>query len=67
MNAAYEKADTLRKNFEKEKWEVPELVTTFSGGLVHCSEYENYYKAITDADKMLYEAKDGGRNSIRMR
>ena len=65
--AAFEKMDRLRKNFENEKWDVPELVTTFSGGLVHCSEYENYYRAITDADKLLYEAKDNGRNNIRTR
>ncbi len=46
--------------------EAPEIRVTFSGGLVDCSnpEFETYSKLLHCVDRLLYLAKERGRNRI---
>ena len=64
---AEERINRIRMRFEKTGWENDEaLVTTFSGGMVRCSDQKNYAEAIRQADKLLYRAKENGRNRVEM-
>ncbi len=62
---ALERIDRVRKRFVGKKWEEDDsLVTSFSGGMVCCAECKTYAEAISQADKLLYSAKENGRNRI---
>ena len=62
---ALERIDRVRKRFVGKKWEEDDsLVTSFSGGMVCCAECKTYAEAISQADKLLYSAKESGRNRI---
>ena len=62
---AFERLDQIRKKFTSVKWETdPELITSFSGGMVCFAESKSYAEAISRADKLLYKAKKGGRNKL---
>ncbi|MBR6258219.1 MAG: GGDEF domain-containing protein [Lachnospiraceae bacterium] len=62
---ALERVDRIRKRFVSKKWEADAaLVTSFSGGLVRCSDCQSYADAISRADKLLYTAKESGRNRL---
>lgn len=64
---AFERIDCLRKKYHDMRWEIdPGLVTSFSGGLVQCSEFGSFSEAIAKADELLYKAKENGRNLILM-
>ncbi|MCR5251666.1 MAG: GGDEF domain-containing protein [Lachnospiraceae bacterium] len=64
---AYRRIEKIRNNFASAKWDKdPDLVTTFSGGLARCSRYRATSEAISNADKLLYFAKENGRNRIKM-
>ncbi len=65
MSEALQRIDSIRRRFTGMKWEADDaLITSFSGGIVHCSEYRSYSDAISSADKLLYTAKESGRNRI---
>ena len=62
---AAERIDSIRTQFVNTGWEEdPALHTSFSGGLVYCGDFKNYKEAISQADKLLYKAKEGGRNRV---
>ena len=62
---ALERIDRIRQRFVGTKWELDDqLVTSFSGGIVHCRECGSYAEAISQADKLLYKAKENGRNRL---
>ena len=66
MDQAYKRIDNARKAFEDTKWDVDkDLKITFSAGLIQCMEYSNVTEAISAADKLLYLAKESGRNTIK--
>lgn len=58
---AFNTLERIRKSIEKEKWDRGDLVVTVSGGLSELKD-ENYSKLIKKADKLLYKAKENGRN-----
>jgi len=53
--------ERIRKSVEEEKWVKEDLVVTVSGGLSELKD-EDYSKLIKKADKLLYKAKENGRN-----
>ncbi|MFC4698592.1 diguanylate cyclase [Glaciecola siphonariae] len=44
----------------------PEIKVSFSGGLVGLEEFSSLPKAISEADRLLYLAKEAGRNQIKV-
>ena len=66
MDQAYKRIDNARKAFEDTKWDVDKnLKITFSAGLIQCMAFSNVTEAISAADKLLYLAKESGRNTIK--
>ena len=64
---AYRRIDRIRTKFVDVRWDKdPDLLTSFSAGLVRCSRFGATSEAIDYADKLLYTAKENGRNLIRM-
>ena len=64
---AKERINCVRDHFEKTVWESqPDLVITFSAGMVDCAAYKSYAEAISQADKLLYKAKENGRNRLEI-
>ena len=64
---AYRRIDRIRANFVDIRWDKdPDLLTSFSAGLVRCSRFGATSEAIDFADKLLYTAKENGRNLIKM-
>ena len=64
---AVKRIDRIRTRFVDTKWvEDAGLKTAFSGGVVCCADYRNYDEAINHADKLLYKAKQNGRNRLEM-
>ena len=64
-DAAYQEVEELRKKIEALAWEEePEFTVTISGGVSECAKYENVTQMLGAVDKLLYEAKQGGRNQI---
>ena len=62
---AMERINHVREHFEKTAWEAqPELVITFSAGMADCAAYKSYAEMISQADKLLYKAKENGRNRL---
>ena len=60
-----ERLENFRHTVEKLRWEDhPELVVTISGGVAGCEGYSHARDMLSQADKYLYEAKEGGRNRI---
>ena len=60
-----ERIDGLRKTIGNMKWEeAPKLSVTISGGIVKCHDYTQISAMLSGADKLLYSAKEGGRNRI---
>jgi len=53
--------ERIRKSVEEEQWVKEDLVVTVSGGLSELKD-EDYSKLIKKADKLLYKAKENGRN-----
>ncbi len=65
-DAAFKRIDEARKAFEDKKWDVDVyLRITFSAGLIHLKEYDNITQALSAADRLLYLAKENGRNMIK--
>ena len=65
-DAAFKRIDEARKAFEDKKWDVDaDLKITFSAGLIHLKEYDNITQALSAADRLLYLAKENGRNMIK--
>ncbi|WP_371194363.1 diguanylate cyclase [Glaciecola sp. SC05] len=44
----------------------PDIAITFSGGLVSLEDHKSLPKAISEADRLLYLAKEAGRNQVKM-
>lgn len=65
-DTAFKRIDEARKAFEDKKWDVDVyLRITFSAGLIHLKEYDNITQALSAADRLLYLAKENGRNMIK--
>ncbi len=52
------------KNPENTEDSQNKISTTISIGLVDCTHYKDYERAISIADKALYKAKNSGRNKV---
>lgn len=48
------------------KYKEHEIKVTFSAGVVSRSDHQSYDSALQKADMLLYEAKENGRNQIRL-
>jgi diguanylate cyclase (GGDEF)-like protein len=64
VQQGYKKLEAIRQqcsqmNFVLDK---PEVSVTFSGGLVALEDHESVPLAVSEADRLLYLAKSGGRN-----
>ena len=62
---AYKTAERIRESIEKIKWDKDGLKVTISGGVCEFKD-EDSGKLITKADKLLYKAKESGRNRIEV-
>ena len=57
--------EEFRLKVSRLRWqEHPELAVTISGGVVQCKGFQHARDMLSQADKYLYEAKEGGRNRI---
>ncbi len=56
-------AERIRSNIEKIEWTIPDLKITASIGLV-MSQKSDSDLLLYEADRMLYKAKDSGRNRV---
>jgi diguanylate cyclase (GGDEF)-like protein len=65
---AYNMTERIRKNIEQSviNFEDHELKLTVSIGLAQLSEDHNIENAIRNSDKALYEAKNSGRNQVKI-
>ena len=64
---AYRRIDRIRDSFTRVVWEKdPDLLTSFSAGIVRCSRFGSTSEAISHADKLLYTSKENGRNRISL-
>ncbi len=65
IDGAYKVVERIRLSIEKLEFSQINLKVTLSGGLVICSkEITNSSQLIHSADKLLYKAKEQGRNRI---
>lgn len=61
------RVDVVRKQISELCWkDHPDLKVTVSGGAVCCCDFEDLNEAIKAADDLLYKAKEGGKDQIRM-
>lgn len=65
---ANQKLNSIREKCAKMRFvqDKPEILIRFSGGLVALQDFSSLPKAISEADKLLYLAKENGRNQIIM-
>ena len=64
---ARRRMDNMRIKFLSIKWDkAPDLIASFSGGLVKCARFGSTSEVIHYADQLLYAAKEKGRNRIEM-
>lgn len=62
---AYKRVEDLRERIAALKWEeYPDLSITISGGVIDCYGYDKLNSMLSEVDKLLYEAKQTGRNRI---
>ncbi|MBE7003801.1 MAG: GGDEF domain-containing protein [Ruminococcaceae bacterium] len=62
---AFRRADRIRQSVAELSWkDVPGLSVTVSGGLISCEKYDQLKRAMLDVDKLLYQAKHGGKNQV---
>ena len=62
--AAFTVAEKIRMNIQDHKWSLKNLTVTVSGG-VCMLENEDESSLIMEADRLMYEAKNNGRNQIK--
>lgn len=62
-SGAYKTAERIRESIEKIKWDKDGQKVTISGGVCEFKD-EDSEKLIAKADKLLYRAKESGRNRI---
>ncbi len=62
LDNAISQAERIRTSIEKTSTGEPQIMVTISIGCIEIRENEDYYSAISRADKMLYKAKSNGRN-----
>jgi len=63
FSGAYKIAERIRESIEKIKWDNDGLKVTISGGICKFKD-EDSEKLITKADRLLYKAKESGRDRI---
>ncbi|MCR4716788.1 MAG: GGDEF domain-containing protein [Lachnospiraceae bacterium] len=65
LEEATKRIEELRTKISDMKWiDNPKLKVTISGGVVPASEFENVTQILARVDKLLYEAKQSGRDRI---
>jgi diguanylate cyclase (GGDEF)-like protein len=67
VKQAYQKLESIREkcvnmHFVHDK---PQIKVTFSGGLVALEDYEALQLAMGEADRLMYAAKEAGRNQLK--
>jgi len=67
VEQAYIKLNIIREKCEKMNFvhDKPQIKVTFSGGLVALDAYEALPLAMSDADRLMYVAKEAGRNQLK--
>ncbi len=66
LNGALVFAQKIRKRVEEFSfvYKDEEVPVTLSAGVSNCKEFSNQKEVIEDADRMLYQAKQAGRNRV---
>ena len=65
LNTAKQKAEKIRQEIEGARLSTKSLSVTASFGLVEYREGKTLDNLVTEADALLYKAKEGGRNQVR--
>lgn len=66
LEVALERAENIKKYIENIKWDYPDVHVTISGGVYNFSGPENCDAVLLKADIALYQAKNSGRNLIKV-
>lgn len=69
LEEALEAIQRVKTKINRLVWEAKELRTTFSGGIVEINSKKTHFKlkeVIVEVDKLLYRAKNNGRNRIEV-
>jgi diguanylate cyclase (GGDEF)-like protein len=64
LEDACQKAEELRKNIEDMRWDINDLHVTISGGVHTYKQGDSLDEFLDEADKLLYQAKNSGRNKM---
>jgi len=64
INSAFLLGERLRRGIEKHQWGIDQLKVTISGGIVEYDGKLDYKGILRKADRLLYSAKEKGRNRI---
>jgi diguanylate cyclase (GGDEF)-like protein len=64
LEDAYHKAEELRKSIEDMRWDINGLHVTISGGVHTYKQGDSLDEFLDEADKLLYQAKNSGRNKM---
>ncbi|MDA3900501.1 MAG: diguanylate cyclase [Spirochaetes bacterium] len=64
LESAFEVAERIRHSISALNFRTADIKITVSGGVTECDE-ETTKELVSRADKLLYEAKNGGRDNIR--
>ncbi|MDZ7837567.1 MAG: diguanylate cyclase [Actinomycetota bacterium] len=64
MDSAYLLGERLREKIAGHRWKIDDLKVTISGGVAQHEFHMSYGKLLSQADKLLYKAKQEGRNRV---
>lgn len=64
FNECYELIDSWRYTVTKRKWREQGMVVSFSCGIASSTECNSIDEMVATADKLLYQAKESGKNCI---
>jgi diguanylate cyclase (GGDEF)-like protein len=64
LEDACHKAEELRQNIENMRWDINDFHVTISGGVYSYKKGDSLDEFLDNADQLLYQAKNSGRNKM---